>query len=256
MSLLLKSVDDNGVATLTLNRSEARNALSMDMRYALTDAFNAMSTDDAVHCVVLSGGKKFFAAGADIKEMVASTPVDIILREIERHWQVIAKFPKPLISAVNGYALGGGFELAMHADIIIAGESAQFACPEVRLGLIPGGGGTQRLVRAAGKAQAMRYLLTGDFIPAQQACDLGIISDVVPDEKVLESAHTLAQRIAALPPIAVRQIKEVTLAGVEAPLDVGLALERRGTQLMFATEDFQEGANAFLEKRPPEFKGR
>ena len=164
--------------------------------------------------------------------------------------------PKPVLAAVNGYALGGGCELAMHADIIIAGDGASFGQPEVRVGIMPGAGGTQRLVRAVGKFRAMKMLLTGEPVPAREALAMGLVSEVVPDDEVLERAMTLARTIAALPPLAIMQIKEAVLAGEDSSLDAGLALERKAFQLLFATADQKEGMRAFLEKRKPDFHGR
>ena len=197
-----------------------------------------------------------FAAGADLRDMVERTPVEMFARRSERLWQPISSCPKPVLAAVNGYALGGGCELVMHADIIIAGDGASFGQPEVRVGIMPGAGGTQRLVRAVGKFRAMKMLLTGEPVPAREALAMGLVSEVVPDDEVLDRAMTLARTIAALPPLAIMQIKEAVLAGEDSSLDAGLALERKAFQLLFATADQKEGMRAFLEKRKPEFHGR
>lgn len=170
-------------------------------------------------------------------------------------WDPIARCPKPVIAAVNGFALGGGCELAMHCDIIVAGESARFAQPEVKLGLMPGAGGTQRLVRAVGKFQAMRIALTGCMVKAPEALAIGMVSEVVPDDQTLTRALALASEIAALPPLAVQQIKEVMLAGADLPLDSALTLERKAFQLLFDSADQKEGAAAFFEKRKPTYRG-
>ena len=245
-----------GVVLVRLNRPEVRNALNMETRRQISTAFRSFSDDGDVRCIVLTGNDKAFAAGADIKEMAESTPVEVMQRRTAALWAVLASCPKPLIAAVNGYALGGGCELAMHADIIIAGESASFGQPEVRVGIIPGSGGTQRLVRAVGKYKAMKLLLTGAPISAAEAERIGLVTEVVADAEVLPRALELASVIAELPPLAVSQIKEVVLAGADAPLSVGLALEQRANQLLFASEDQKEGMRAFVEKRKPVFRGR
>lgn len=245
-----------GIAVVRLNRPEARNALSQAVRQQLAAHFAALSVDDALRVIILTGGDKVFAAGADIRAMAESTPIDILLLNNQRMWQTIASCPKPVIAAVNGFALGGGCELAMHADIIIAGEGAQFGQPEVKVGIIPGAGGTQRLARAVGKFKAFRLLLTGQAIPAAEASAMGLVSEVVPDAEVMNRALALAREIAALPPLAVAQIKEVLLAGQDASLETALMLERKAFQLLFASDDKREGMQAFLEKRKPQFKGR
>ena len=177
-------------------------------------------------------------------------------RCVERVWAPIERCPKPIIAAVCGYAFGGGAELAMHCDIILAGEGASFSQPEIRIGIMPGIGGTQRLVRAVGKFNAMRMLLTGKPVSAQEACSMGLVSQVLPDDQVLPEALKMAALIAAMPPLAVMQIKEVVLAGVDASLETALMLERKANQLLFATRDQKEGMQAFIEKRKPKFEGR
>ena len=180
----------------------------------------------------------------------------MMLRRTHVHWQAITDCPKPIIAAVNGYALGGGCELAMHCDIIIAGENASFGQPEIRVGIMPGAGGTQRLTRAIGKFQAMRMLLTGKSISGREAWALGLASEVVADELVQQAALDMAISIAAMPPLAVMQIKEVVRAGQDAPLEAALMLERKAFQLLFDTEDQKEGMRAFLEKRKPRYVGK
>ncbi len=244
---------DGGVAVIRLNRPEARNALSPGLRAELAAHFVALADDGAVGCVVLTGGPTVFAAGADIKAMAEATPSVMMARGSEKTWAPIKDFPKPLIAAVNGWALGGGCELAMHADMIIAGEGARFGQPEIRVGIMPGAGGTQRLTRAVGKAKAMKILLTGEPISASDAEAMGLITEVVADEAVLDRAIALARQVAAQPAIAVRKIKEVVLAGQDQPLEVGLLLERQAFQLLFDTADQKEGMAAFLQKRPAQF---
>jgi enoyl-CoA hydratase len=256
MSEVVVERPHEGVAVIRVQRPEARNALNMKVREALSQAFAALGADDGVRCIVLTGTDKFFVAGADLREMAELTGGDHLRRRTEALWRPIAQCPKPMIAAVNGYALGGGCELAMHCDIIVAGESAQFGQPEVRVGIMPGAGGTQRLPRAVGKFKAMRMLLTGRPVSAREADAMGLVSEVVADDKVLEHALALAQEIAALPALAVRQIKEAVLAGQDMALDAAVALERKAFQLLFDTEDQKEGMRAFLEKRKPAFKGR
>lgn len=246
----------DGVALVRLNRPEATNALSLTLQAQLSDAFAALAQDASVRCIVLTGGSQVFAAGGDIKSMVDADPIDIMLRHTERVWAALEQCPKPVIAAICGYAFGGGAELAMLCDIIIAGEGASFAQPEIRIGIMPGIGGTQRLVRAVGKYNAMRILLTGRPIKAAEAQAMGLVSLVVPDAEVMAEALAMAGQIAAMPPLAAMQIKEVVLAGVDASLQTALMLERKANQLLFATRDQKEGMRAFAEKRKPKFEGR
>ncbi|AYH43592.1 enoyl-CoA hydratase [Azoarcus sp. DN11] len=245
-----------GIAVLRLNRPQAANALSLELQALLAQRFSELADDADVRCIVLTGGDKVFAAGGDITSMAGVGPIDIYRRHTERLWAPIRHCPKPVIAAVCGYAYGGGCELAMLADIIVAGEGARFCQPEIRIGIMPGIGGTQRLVRAVGKVKAMRMALTGQPISAHDAWVAGLVSDLVADERVLDTALELARDIAAMPPLAAEQIKEVILAGVDAPLDTALALERKANALLFASHDQKEGMQAFIEKRPPRFEGR
>jgi enoyl-CoA hydratase/carnithine racemase len=244
------------VAVVRINRPDARNALNMEVRRHIADHLAAISDDPNIRCVILAGGEKAFAAGADIREMADADPIEMMRRNAFRLWQQIALCPKPMIAAVRGFALGGGCELAMHADIIVAGDSAKFGQPEIRIGIIPGGGGTQRLPRAVGKFKAMKLLLTGDIITAQEADAMGLVSEVVPDAEVEARALALAKQIAELPPIAARQIKECVLAGQDMSLHSALMLEAKSIQLSFATADQKEGMAAFIEKRKADFQGR
>lgn len=255
MSEVLLSYPETGIALVQLNREEARNALNDAVRARLAEIFAELSCAPAVRCIVLTGGPLVFAAGADIKAMAEAGAIDIMLRANHRLWQAIAACPKPVIAAVNGLALGGGCELAMHADLIVAGESARFGQPEIRVGIMPGAGGTQRLTRAVGKFKALKLLLTGQPVSAAEAERMGLVSEVVGDDEVLARALSLARDIAALPPLAVAQIKEVVLAGQDIPLDAALMLERKAFQLLFASADQKEGMRAFIEKRQAEFKG-
>jgi len=245
----------DGTATIRIDRPEARNALSSPVRKALAAFCREIGEDESIRAVVLTGGPEVFVAGADIRDMAETGAVEMIRRRTERWWQAVAEVPQPLIAAVNGYALGGGLELAMCCDIIIAGEGAKLGQPEVNVGILPGAGGTQRLTRAVGKYQAMRLILTGEIIAADEALRMGLVSRVVPDGKVYDTALKTAQRIAGLPPLAVQQAKEAVLLGADASLPAALSLERKSFQLMFASKDKTEGMRAFLEKRRPRFKG-
>ncbi|MBI3453454.1 MAG: enoyl-CoA hydratase/isomerase family protein [Rhodospirillales bacterium] len=246
----------DGIALLRINRPEARNALNLAVRQQLSENFRTLGVAPDVRCIVLTGDREAFAAGADIKDMAEAGAIDMMLRNTHLLWQAIAECPKPVIAAVNGFALGGGCELAMHADLIVAGEGASFGQPEVRVGIMPGAGGTQRLTRAVGKFKAMKILLTGEPVTAREAEAMGMVSEVVPDDQVLDTALKLAGKIARMPPLAVQQIKEVMLAGQDAPLSAALMLERKAFQMLFASRDQKEGMRAFLEKRKPTYEGR
>lgn len=245
-----------GVASLCLNRPEVRNALNQSVRRQLAEHFDTLGRDPDVRCIVLTGGSKVFAAGADLREFAECSAIDMHLRQVHRLWQAIADCPKPVIAAVNGYALGGGCELAMHADIIVAGRTATFGQPEIKVGIMPGAGGTQRLTRAIGKFQAMKLLLTGLPFSGEEAFAMGLASEVVDDEQVQERALELARIIADMPPLATTQIKEVLLAGQDASLNAALMLERKAFHLLFASQDQKEGMAAFFEKRKPAYNGR
>lgn len=244
------------VALVRLNRPEAKNALNTELRGLLAEHFQQLGDDPTVRCIVLTGNADVFAAGADLKEIVDANPISLMQRRILYFWKIIAGCPKPVIAAVNGPALGGGCELALHADIIIAGEGATFGQPEVCVGVMAGGGGTQRLVRAIGKYRAMKMLLTGQLVSAREAMEMGFISAIAADQDVLESALKMAARISRLPPLAIMQTKEVVLAGADVSLDTGLMLERKAFELLFASQDQKEGMRAFIEKRAPVFEGR
>lgn len=256
MSEVLLERPAEGIAVIRINRPEVRNALNSNVRELLAEHFRALGNDETTRCIILTGGEKVFAAGADIRDMVDRTPIEIMARRGEQLWAPIAACSKPVIAAVNGYAFGGGCELAMHADIIIAGEGASFGQPEVRVGIMPGAGGTQRLTRAVGKFRAMKMLLTGEPVTARDALAMGLVSEVVPDADVFDAALRVAKVIAGMPPLAVVQIKETVLAGQDASLETAMMLERKAFQLLFATSDQKEGMRAFLEKRKPEFHGR
>ncbi|CAM3576560.1 enoyl-CoA hydratase [Psychrobacter glaciei] len=247
---------DNGVSLITLNRPKVRNALNTELREKMAEIFIKLNDDPKTKAIVLTGGDKVFAAGADINDFLTAKTVDVYLRHSERYWDAITNCRKPIIAAVNGYALGGGCELAMHADIIVAGKSAKFGQPEIKIGLMPGAGGTQRLFRVIGKHKAMKLILTGDMISADAADQMGLVSEVVEDEATINRAIEIAEQLAGYSPIALTQIKEVANLGVDMPLQAALALERKAFQILFDTEDQKEGAKAFLEKRDANYKGQ
>lgn len=243
------------VALLRLNRPEVRNALSPELRAELRDLVLDLADNADVRALVITGDRKAFAAGADIKSMVDIGPGEMKQRNDERNWAAIRNCPKPIVAAVDGYALGGGCELAMHADIIVAGESAVFGQPEVRLGIMPGAGGTQRLARAIGRYRAMLMLLTAETMTAGQAFAAGLVSKVVADDRTVDEAIAIASVIAAMPPLAVAEIKAVLHAGLDIGLDAALMLERRAAYLLFDSSDKREAMRAFVEKKIPVFTG-
>lgn len=256
MPNLIESRPTEGVALIQLNRPEALNALDLATRRELAETIYQIQSDALVRAIVITGDEKAFAAGADLVELSTRTPLDDAFRTSRVAWEALEACKVPVIAAVNGYAFGGGCELALHCDIVIAGETAKFALPEVKVGIMPGAGGTQRLLRTAGKFRTMRYALTGDTISAQVALTLGLASEVVPDADVISHAIQIASRIAKLPPLAVAAIKEVILAGQDASLDSALILERKAFQLLFASADSREGISAFIEKRKAQFSGQ
>jgi enoyl-CoA hydratase/carnithine racemase len=246
----------DGIATVTIDRPARRNALNMTVKRQLADAVARCSADPAVRVVVLTGAGGFFVAGTDIVEMEAMRPGDHLEQETDRVFIVLRQCPKILVAAVEGYALGGGCELALCCDMIVAGAGARLGQPEIRVGIMPGAGGTQRLVRVMGRYRAMKLILTGAPILAEEALSLGMVSEVVPAGTALTRATELARDVAGMPPLAVRAIKEVVALGTDVPLDTALALERKAFMLLFDTQDQQEGMRAFLEKRRPVFEGR
>lgn len=244
------------IATVRLNRPEKLNALSPEMLRALAETLEAQNADEGVRVIVLYGGERAFAAGADIEAMANAGPVDIYLRNTRALWQRIWAIDKPVIAAVRGVAFGGGCELALGCDLIVAGETARFAQPEIKLGIMPGAGGTQRLARAIGPARAMEMVLTGEPLAAQAALQAGLLNRVVPDERVLAEAQELAAVVAARPAVAVRLARQALRYGHERTLLEGMQLERRNYLLTYDTQDQKEGMAAFLEKRNPKFFNR
>ncbi len=248
------------VATITINRPDKLNALNEPTRRAITSALDRFEHDPEVRVVILTGaGEKAFIAGADIGEFDGRTPVDQfrVMNSPETNaFEAADRFPKPIIAAINGFCLGGGCELAMACDIRIASDKAKLGQPEINLGLLPGGGGTQRLPRLVGLGDAYKLLYTGDMVTAEEALRLGLVSEVVPAADLMPRANALAAAIAAKSPVALRYIKEAVRASVRAPMDEGLRLERTLFGLVFSSADMKEGVKAFLEKRKPDFQGR
>ncbi|MGP3591828.1 2,3-dehydroadipyl-CoA hydratase PaaF [Vagococcus sp. WN89Y] len=255
MSGLMQTRHDR-VLRLTLNRPQARNALNNALLGELADALDAAATDPGIAACLITGNRRFFAAGADLHEM-AQNDLAATLNDIRpRLWARIDAFNKPLIASVNGYALGAGCELAMLCDVVIAGDNARFGLPEITLGLMPGAGGTQRLIRSVGKALASKMVLSGEAITARQAQQAGLISDVTPVALTDEYALQLATTIASRAPLALQAAKQALRQAQEVSLHAGLSTERQLFTLLAATDDRREGITAFIEKRSPEFKGR
>ncbi len=256
MAELVETSLDAHVALLRLNRPEARNALSPEVMERLAVELERLDPDPEVRCVVIAGSDEVFAAGADIKAMSERSFAEALYHPAAAFWKRVAAVKTPLIAAVSGWALGGGCELALACDMIVASDTAKFGQPEINLGIIPGGGGTQRLARVIGKQRAMELVLTGKRFDAETARDLGLVNEVVEGGGWLEAAMELARVVAEKPPIAARLGKQAVLAAEETGISTGLENERRLYELAMATEDRVEGMKAFLEKRDPEFRGR
>jgi len=253
---LVETSVDGHVALLRLNRPEARNALSPEMMDEIAGELERLDPDPEVRCIVIAGSEKVFAAGADIKAMAERTLPEALYHPAASFWKRLAAVKTPLVAAVSGFALGGGCELALACDMIVADEGATFGQPEIRLGIIPGGGGTQRLARVLGKQRAMEHVLTGRTFKAATAREWGLVNHVAEEGAWLEEALALAAAVAASPPLAARLAKQAVLAADEAGLAAGMEAERRMFELAMATEDRVEGMRAFVEKRDPEFRGR
>jgi len=244
------------VTLLRLNRPQVRNALNLPLRKRLAEEVSNAVANPVVRAIVLTGNEQAFAAGADIGEMADAGPIDIMVRNVQQYYRVVAECPKPVIVAIEGFALGGGLELALCADVIVAADGARLGLPEVKIGILPGGGGTQRLSRLVGRSRAMLLLMTGRMFGAQEAFAMGVASELTPKGEALKRALEIAEEIAAMPPISVQQIKEIVNEGLNAPLDTALMLERKAYLLQYATADQKEGMRAFLDKRKPKFEGK
>lgn len=246
---------DEHIALIRLNRPKELNALNLELMLELKEALKQLDENDQVRVIILTGNEKAFAAGADIKQMAGKGAIDMLKIDQFSTWDQIKKTKKPIIAAVSGFALGGGCELVMHCDMVIASETAQFGQPEIKIGVMPGAGGTQRLPRSVGKALAMEMVLTGNFISAERALQAGLINKIVPVDIYLNEAVKLAKQIADKSPIAVQLAKESVLKSFENSLTEGLYFERKNFYMLFATEDQKEGMAAFVDKRKADFKG-
>ena len=256
MTPLVETSIDDHVALCRLNRPEARNALSPELMADLAEQLERFDADTEVRCIVIAGTDDVFAAGADIRALSERQFQDALFHPAGTFWKRVAECRTPLIAAVSGFALGGGCELALICDMVVASETAEFGQPEITLGIIPGGGGTQRLARAVGKQRAMELVLTGRRFDAEEAARMGIVNQVTGKRDWLSAALELAARVASRPPLASKLAKQAVLAAEETGLTAGLEHERRLYELAMATEDRVEGMQAFLEKRRPEYRGR
>jgi enoyl-CoA hydratase/carnithine racemase len=246
---------NDSVAVVRLNRPDKLNALGLDVREALAAAFRTLTDDDAVRVIVVTGGDKVFAAGADLRLLATLGPEEVRKLGFPELWRPIAECPKPVIAAVAGFALGAGCELVLMSDIVVADATARFGQPEIRVGVMPGAGGSQRLTRIVGPQIAAHMLMTGDPINAERAFQLGLVAELVEEGQALARARKIAGKIATLPPLALRAIKRTLEAGADLPLAAAMALENREFLLLFDTRDQKEGMAAFLEKRSPQFRG-
>lgn len=244
------------IAVIQLHRPKELNALNRELMLEIRDTLRQLDDDDRVRVIILTGGQKVFAAGADIKQMANATAIDMLNIDQFSTWDQIKKTKKPIIAAVSGFALGGGCELAMTCDMIVASDTAKFGQPEIKIGTMPGAGGTQRLTRAVGKALAMEWVLTGKFISAEEALQAGLINKIVPTELLMDETLKLARLIAAQSPVAVKLAKESVNNTFNSTLEEGLLFERKNFYLTFASQDQKEGMAAFVEKRNPDFKGK
>lgn len=254
--ILVESQYQPHIAIIRLNRPKELNALNLQLMLELKAALASLDEDDNVRCIIITGNQQAFAAGADIKQMESKTAIDLLKIDQFETWDQIRKTKKPIIAAVSGFALGGGCELAMTCDMIVASETAKFGQPEIKIGIMPGAGGTQRLTRAVGKALAMEMVLTGKFISAEEAMKAGLVNRVVAEELYLDEAVKLAKEVTQMSPISIRLAKESVLKAFDSGLQEGLYFERKNFYMCFASEDQKEGMQAFVEKRKPKFEGK
>ncbi len=243
-------------ALIQLNRPKELNALNLELMGEIRDALKALDENEKVRVIIITGNERAFAAGADIKQMSGKGAIDMLRIDQFSTWDQIKKTKKPIIAAVSGFALGGGCELVMHCDCVVASETAQFGQPEIKIGVMPGAGGTQRLPRAVGKALAMEMVLTGEFISAERALQAGLINKIVPVELLMDETLKMAQKMARNSPLALQMAKESVLKSFESSLSEGLSFERKNFYMLFATEDQKEGMAAFVDKREATFKGK
>lgn len=254
--IIVTAQSEPNIAIIRLNRPKELNALNTQLMQELRDALHALDNDEDVRVIIITGNDQAFAAGADIKQMADKSAVDMLTMDQFTTWDQIRKTKKPVIAAVSGFCLGGGCELAMTCDLIVASETARFGQPEIKIGVMPGAGGTQRLTRAIGKVKTMEMVLTGKFISADEALALRLVNKVVPVEMYLHEALTLAREIAQMSPIAARLAKESVNRAFETHLEEGLQFERKNFYLTFSSEDQKEGMKAFIEKRKPNYRGK
>ncbi len=253
---LLNNPNGLKVGQIQLNRPDVLNALNIELMGEMLHALEKMDSDNEIGCIIITGNQKAFAAGADIKEMATQSAIDMYLRDQFATWDKIRKIKKPIIAATSGFVLGGGCELSMTCDMIVAAECTKFGQPEIKIGIIPGAGGTQRLTRAIGKARSMEMILTGKFVSAKEMFEAGLVTKVVDDLVFLEEAQALAKEIASMPPVAVKMGKDAILKSFDTTIEGGLEYERKAFYMLFASEDMKEGMNAFVEKRKPKWKGK
>jgi enoyl-CoA hydratase/carnithine racemase len=256
MAELVHGERQGRVGIVTIDRPERRNALNLQVKREIVERVQALVQDAEVSVIVLTGAGGFFVAGTDIAEMAEMRPTDHVQLDTDRVFHVLRQSPKPVIAAVEGYALGGGCELALACDIIVAADDAKFGQPEIRVGVMPGAGGSQRLLRTVGRYKALLWCLTGEMIPAREAFAANLVSELAAKGQALARSLQIAAQIATMPPLAVQSIREAIRLGADVPLETGLALERRLFERMFDTQDQKEGMRAFLEKRAPEYRGR
>jgi enoyl-CoA hydratase len=254
--ILVNPSFDTHIALIQLNRPKELNALNLDLMKELRDALKMLDDNSEVRVIIITGNDRAFAAGADIKQMAGKNAIDMLMVDQFSVWDQIKKTKKPIIGAVSGFALGGGCELMMHCDIIICSETAQIGQPEIKIGTMPGAGGTQRLTRAVGKALAMEMVLTGRFISGEEAMRAGLVNKVVPVDMLMYEAKQMAKQIANLSPIAIQLAKEAVLNSFNTSLDEGLLFERKNFYLTFASDDQKEGMQAFVDKRAPVYTGK